>query len=34
MGMEIPKTWKEIIAAQPKALAQGRTFAFMNFDEL
>lgn len=34
MGIEIPKTWKEIIAAQPKALAQGRTFAFMNFDEL
>lgn len=34
MGMSIPTTWTEIIAAQPKALAQGKTFAFMNFDEI
>ena len=34
MGMDIPKTWEEIVNAQPKALARGKTFAFMNFDEL
>lgn len=34
MGMGIPKTWEELISYQPKALAKGKTFAFMNFDEI
>src|SRR5690606_29946917 len=34
LGMEIPQTWEEVTSAQPKALARGKTFAFMRFDEM
>lgn len=34
MGMSIPKTWEELCSYQPKALAKGKTFAFMNYDEI